>query len=367
MDKLQSWLALHLTEGLGTAACRKLATHFGGPDEVLRADERELLQVKGIGTKTVSALGRRPDKETVHQELEKARKNNVSLISWDSDAYPHLLREIHNPPILLYVKGRPEILNHTGIALVGSRAATSYGKKTAENLASGLAGYGITVISGMALGIDAAAHRGALSAEGPTAAVLGCGLDVIYPPQNRHLYDEIAERGAVISEYPLGTQPENFRFPARNRIISGLSLGVVVVEAANRSGSLITAEMALEQGREVFAVPGRIDSLKSAGCHRLLQEGATLVRSVEDILRELPGQSYPAQKAGDGEREGKSMPPLSRHEKLIFSCLDVYPKNIEDIITTTGLPADAVAGGLLHLELHGLIEVLPGRLYLNRN
>jgi DNA processing protein len=323
--------------------------------------------VKGIGEKTVAALRRRPGTESVQQELEKAWENGVSLITWDSDAYPQLLREIHNPPIVLYVKGRPEILSHPGIALVGSRAATSYGKKTAENLASNLAGYEITVISGMALGIDAAAHRGALSAGGTTVAVLGCGPNIIYPPQNRSLYEEIVERGAVVSEYPLDTQPENFRFPARNRIISGLSLGVVVVEAAQRSGSLITAEMALEQGREVFAVPGRIDSLKSAGCHRLLQEGAKLVRSVEDILSELPGQLPPARKAGDGGREEKARPPLNGDEKLIFSSLDVYPKNIEDIITTTGLPAHAVAGGLLHLELHGLIEVLPGRQYLNKN
>lgn len=363
MDTLHAWLTLHLTEGLGPGTCRKLVSHFGGPEEVLAADEQEILRIRGIGEKTASSLRRRPSPEIVAEEVEKARKSGISLVPWDSAAYPQLLKEIHNPPTMLYVKGRTAALGRSGVALVGSRAASSYGRRVAESLARSLAGHGITVISGMAHGIDAAAHHGALAGGGETIAVLGCGVDVVYPPQNKMLYEEIAGAGAVVSEYPLGTQPENFRFPARNRIISGLALGVVVVEAANRSGSLITAEMALEQGREVFAVPGRIDSVKSAGCHRILQEGAKLVHSVADIVSELPLQMNNGKTAG-GESAKGPVPGLSREEEHVLSCLEVYSQNIEDIIGATGLPARTVNQALLHLELHGLIEVLPGKQYL---
>lgn len=363
MDTLHAWLTLHLTEGLGPGTCRKLVSHFGGPEEVLAADERELLHVKGVGEKIASALRRRPSPETVEQEAETAWESGISLIPWDSAAYPQLLKEIHNPPTMLYVRGKSAALCKAGVALVGSRAASTYGRRIAESMARSLAGYGITVISGMAHGIDSAAHHGALSGGGETIAVLGCGVDVVYPQQNKKLYDEIAEGGAVVSEYPLGTQPENYRFPARNRIISGLSLGVVVVEAATRSGSLITAEMALEQGREVFAVPGRIDSVKSAGCHRILQEGAKLVHSVADIVNELPLHMNTGNTARCEMKKGPA-PALRMEEEHVLSCLDVYPQNIEDIIGATGLPAPTVNQALLHLELHGLIEVLPGRQYL---
>jgi DNA processing protein len=233
-------------------------------------------------------------------------------------------------------------------------------------MADSLSGQGFTIISGMALGIDTAAHNGTLAAGGRTIAVLGCGLDIVYPPGNKELHKLIACAGAVVSEFPLGTKPESFRFPARNRIISGLSLGVLVVEAANRSGSLITASHALEQGREVFAVPGRIDSMKSAGTHTLLQQGAKLVHSINDIIEELPAAAQPGQdKIISQGREGEPVLPanLSQEEAELLSCLDVYPLTIDDIVQESGFSARKTNELLLHLELKGVVEALPGTSY----
>jgi DNA processing protein len=258
--------------------------------------------------------------------------------------------------------------------VVGSRAASSYGLKMAEELAGQLARRGLTVISGLAMGIDAAAHRGALAAGGQTIGVLGCGLDVIYPEQNRKLFELIPENGAIVSEYPLGTGPDGFRFPARNRIISGLGLGVVVVEATQRSGSLITAELALDQGRDVFAVPGRADSVKSTGTHRLLQAGAKLVLDVNDITSELLLADQSAGKkaaaasdkiagAASDKIAGAARAELNAEEKKIIDLLEVYPKTVDDVIVGSKLPVERVNELLLILEFKGLCEVLPGRQY----
>ncbi|HSH12758.1 MAG TPA: DNA-processing protein DprA, partial [Desulfurivibrionaceae bacterium] len=254
------------------------------------------------------------------------------------------------------------VLAEPGISIVGSRAASSYGLQMAETLAGQLASQGITVISGLAQGIDSAAHRGALKGGGRTVAVLGCGLDLVYPPENRALFDTIPTQGALVSEYPLGTRPDGFRFPARNRIISGLSRGVVVVEATLKSGSLITAELALEQGREVFAVPGRADSLKSAGCHHLLQQGAKLVISAADILIEFGGNRPPAT---DVASQSVPLPvaPLSDEERAIMAGLEIYPRNIDEVLNACGLPVERVNELLLMLEIKGYCEVLPGRQY----
>jgi DNA processing protein len=299
------------------------------------------------------------------QELDRAEELGIEIITIDEPCYPAPLKNIHDPPPVLYVLGDPKMLDCRGIAMVGSRAATHYGRNVAAQLADGLVKKGFTVISGLALGIDTESHKGALAAGGRTIAVLGCGLDVIYPPSNHLLYKEIASSGAVVSEYPLGTQPDSFRFPARNRIISGLSLGVVVVEATKRSGSLITANHALEQGREVFAVPGRIDSMKSTGSHTLLQEGAKLVFNINDITEEIvpamqmqPGTDLPL-----AEKNSAIVDGLSPEEEKIYGFLDVYPSSIDEIIRQSGFAPKKANELLLLLELKGVIESLPGKSY----
>lgn len=365
MENLQDWLALNLVPGLGASSCKRLIDFFGGPRQVFKANTSELLKVPGIRKNAVTEITKKATYKKAEKEVNQAQKENITIITWDNPDYPALLKNIHNPPLLLYVKGSPAHLDSSALAIVGARAATSYGQRVAENIAYQLAQRNMTIVSGLALGVDTSAHNGSLKTGGNTIAVLGCGVDVIYPDQNRKLYEKISNKGAIISEYPLGTKPESFRFPARNRIISGLSLGVLVVEAAKRSGSLITAKLALEQGREVFAVPGMVDSAKSEGAHRLLQEGAKLVHSVDDIIEELPVDYSPLQPTDllDSKATRDFRQEMNDEEKLLFSFLDVYPKTIDDIILTTGLPTPKVSELLLLLEIKGLIEVLPGKQY----
>jgi DNA processing protein len=363
----QAWLALHLIPGLGPVTCNRLVAHFGSPEGVLAADISDLRAVCHLRRESMATLsneGRRGLEALAKQEVDLAAAKKISLIPCDDPLYPAILKHIHDPPVVLYVRGKPESLNCIGIGMVGSRSATQYGRSVAVQMANSLAGQGFTIISGMALGIDTAAHRGALEAGARTIAVLGCGLDIVYPPSNAKLYGEIVASGAVISEYPLGTPPEGFRFPARNRIISGLSLGVVVVEAANRSGSLITARHALEQGREVFAVPGRIDSAKSAGTHALLQQGAKLVHSIHDIVEEFhPGPlAQVREEAGQGVKTGEN-DNLSGDEAALFAILDVYPLTIDEIARQSGYGPQKTSELLLLLELKGLVASLPGNYY----
>lgn len=364
---LQAWLALHLVPGMGPVTCQRLAAHFGSPDRVFSTTVGELQAVCRLRPESLTALkdaGWQSFIELAQQEMARAADENIRLLAWDDPLYPPLLRNIHDPPPVLYVLGNPEMLNCRGIGIVGSRAATHYGRNIAEHLANSLAGQGFTIVSGMALGIDTAAHKGALAAAGRTIAVLGCGLDIIYPPGNHRLYKDIMASGAAVSEYPLGTQPDNFRFPARNRIISGLSLGVVVVEAANRSGSLITAHHALEQGREVFAVPGRIDSTKSAGTHTLLQQGAKLVHSANDIVEEFSYEKHLQQDNNcDAAEDQAAAEQLNHDEAALFACLDVYPRTIDEIVRQSGFTPQKTSELLLHLELKGVVESLPGNSY----
>ncbi len=368
---LQSWLSLHLIPGMGPVTCNKLVAHFGSPGAVFSAsvfDIKAVCRLRRDSLDALSDVGRKKLHELAGKEIEQAAEQNITIIANNDPRYPPLLQNIHDPPIVLYVLGNPELLNCRGVGIVGSRAATHYGRSIAEQMAKSLARQGIAIISGMALGIDTAAHMGALAAAGRTIAVLGCGLDVIYPPSNHKLYREIASTGAVISEYPLGTMPDNFRFPARNRIISGLSLGVVVVEAANRSGSLITASHALEQGREVFAVPGRIDSVKSAGTHTLLQQGAKLVHSVNDIVEELSYAGLQRYEEGTVHDDTELDPfeQLNKEEAVLFKCLEVYPRTIDEIVRQSGLTPQKVNELLLLLELKGLVVSLPGKSYQRR-
>jgi len=364
MGRLEEWLTLYLTPGLGVTGCKSLVDWFGSPERALKASRKELTQLKGLRLKCLDTLGQTQPRRDADEELKRAQQLGLTVLCLDDREYPEWLRHIANPPVILYIKGDPSALAEPGIGIVGSRAASTYGLRMAESLAGQLAGLGVTVVSGLALGIDTAAHQGALKVGGTTVAVLGCGLDLVYPMQNRELFKIIPNRGALVSEYPLGTKPDGFRFPARNRIISGLSRGVVVVEATLKSGSLITAELALEHGREVFAVPGRADSLKSAGCHRLLQQGAKLVMSVADVLGEftdLPRNNH--QGPVGRQPPVKPVGELNAEERSILALLEIYPKHIDEVITSCPLPIDRINELLLMLEIKGFCEVLPGQQY----
>ena len=354
------WINLSFVPGLGISGYWRLIDHFGSPAEVLQASRKELLHVAGIKEKQISGLVLARDYQNRGEnELERLATLGGTAVSFADDAYPPLLQELVDPPPVLYVLGRIELLGNPSVAVVGSRAATSYGRRTAFNLGRSLEALSVTVVSGLALGIDAESHAGALAGAGNTVAVLGCGLDVVYPQQNKSLFAQIAARGALVTEYPLGTRPEGFRFPARNRIIAGLSQGVIVVEAAKRSGSLITAQMALDCGREVFAVPGQVDSCKSEGTHWLLQQGAKLVQRVEDIVVEL-AIPHVVNQAGTPTlpREG----PLSIEPDalVLLQYIEPYPLMRDALLEKSGFSPARLSELLLLLELDGLIEMLPG-------
>ncbi len=358
MGRVLDWMSLSLVPGLGVAGYWRLVNHFGDPAQVLAASPKELLAISGIRSGQVFGLG---DAVSLYrkgeQELDRTMTFGAMAVCYEDDAYPELLRQIQDPPPLLYVQGREALLNSCCIAVVGSRAATDYGRRVAFGLAGRLAAAGMTVVSGLALGIDTQAHEGALTTDGGTIAVLGCGLDIAYPSRNRQMFHRIRDEGALVSEYPLGTPPESFRFPTRNRIIAGMSRGVVVVEAAKRSGSLITAQLALDEGREVFAVPGRVDSFKSAGAHWLLKQGAKLVQTAEDILEELPPQGPPS---ACGRRQAGAVALPSDPDALaLLDSLDVYACSRDELIARSGLAAGRVNELLLFLELDGFVEILP--------
>ncbi len=353
------WMALSFVPGLGSKGLVQLLSHFGSPREVFLAGKKG---VSDSGVRKNVAAGF-ADSASLYRKaetlLKRLQSGGADAVCFDDPRYPQLLKEIADSPLVLYVQGRTALLSSLCIGMVGSRAATGYGKRSSFSLARALASSGVTVVSGLAAGIDSEAHRGALSVRGATIGVLGCGLDVVYPRQNGALYDQIRRDGLLVSEYPLGTRPDGFRFPARNRIIAGLSKGVLVVEAAKKSGSLITAEMALDEGREVFAVPGQIDSFKSTGTHWLLQQGANLVQSVDDILAglgcDLNGTGSNEQTLGDSS--GDNIDPEARE---LLKKIDVYAIPRNELIAVSGLGSAKVTELLLLLELEGLIEMLPG-------
>jgi DNA processing protein len=368
-NMLSAWLTLSFLPGLGSTRIRYLVDAFGSPAAVLAATPQSLRQVEGIGGKVSRMLADRTAIATAGRqaelELRRLADQNLILLCPDDPRYPELLRSVVDSPVLLYCRGDLACLARPAVAIVGSRAATAYGKRISFELARELAGRGICVVSGMALGIDGQAHAGALAGGGQTIGVLGCGADVVYPPQHAGLFAEVAEKGLLLTEYPLGSKPEGFHFPERNRIISGLSLGVVVVEASLKSGSLITAGLALEQGREVFAVPGRIDSVKSQGAHRLLQQGAKLVHSVDDILEELSLAGTFAEEA-PSNHPGAQPALMTEAEERLWNCLDVYPLTVDELVRQSGCEPAQVLSLLLDLELKGLVRQLPGQEYERR-
>jgi DNA processing protein len=361
-SELLDSLRLQLIAGIGPRLQQALLERFGHPREVLEASLDELRQVPGIGPKLATAVlaGRRP--EAAEAELERCRTLGVRLLRKNTEGYPTRLAEICDAPSILYCRG--ELLPRDGlsVAIVGSRRCTLYGQQQAERLAGALARAGVTVVSGLARGIDSAAHRGALAADGRTVAVLGTGLANIYPPENVELADRICTQGALLSESPLDQQPVPGIFPQRNRIISGMSLGVIVIEASRTSGSLHTARHALEQNREVFAVPGRIDSLASEGCHDLIRDGAALVRNVDDVLEALGPLTAPVRTAAQEVVHNPRELTLNDQEREVLNQVGCEPVHIDQMVQATRLETARVLQTLTVLEMKRLIRRLPGGL-----
>lgn len=351
---LASWLQLTLTPGLGASVIRKLLRQFGLPQSVL-ARKAELAALADPAA--LEALHSASVQAQVERALRWATEPNHFIVTLADEMYPRLLLEIPDPPSLLYARGRIELLQRNSLAIVGSRNATPQGELNASSFARALSQAGMTIVSGMAQGIDAAAHRGGLQGPGSTVAVLGTGIDVVYPKRNAELAARIAADGLLLSEFPLGSEPVASNFPRRNRLISGLAQGCLVIEAALASGSLITARSAAEQGREVFAIPGSIHSPLSKGCHALIKSGAKLAESAEDVLAELSGfrASGYASTTGGATTTGPGA--------ALLACMGHEPVDVDSLCARTGLTADQVTSELLRLELEGCIAALPGGLY----
>ncbi len=359
-DDIADQLRLSMVDGVGPRIRRVLLDRFGSAAEVFSAAPSELKELPGIGTKLVRKITFARDDVDAEAELALCRERGIGVLSEEDEAYPQMLREIPDPPGILFLKGEFQGDDALAIAIVGTRHATQYGLRQAERLGGALARSGLTVVSGLARGIDAAAHRGALSAGGRTIAVLGSGLLNVYPPEHKDLAEEVSAHGAVVSEAPPQAAPHAGCFPQRNRIISGLSLGSVIVEAGDRSGALITARLAMEQGREVFAVPGRVDSRTARGCHRLIRDGAKLVESVDDILEEL-GPLVEAAPREDGQviRHPAEL-TLNDTEQKILSAIDTEATSIDRIVSETGLSVPRVLSTISVLEMRRLVRRLSG-------
>ena len=365
MDKLLSWFCLKSVPGIGNYLFKRLINRFNSPDAVFQASVEELLQVEGISARQAAAIQNFKTPESLKRELAQIDQKKINVTTLTDPAYPALLREIPDPPPYLYVSGNLDG-SPRNIAVVGSRNATEYGISITQKLCADLATFGITIISGMAIGIDSAAHQGALAARGRTIAVLGSGLNNIYPAENLNLFKRISESGAVISEFALSTKPEAHNFPIRNRVISGMSLGTVVVEATRKSGSLITARLAAEQNREVFAVPGSIQSFKSAGTHTLIKQGAKLVENAQDVLEELSAfiDAPKVTKHQDPDRTARDLSLLTPEELAVYKLLSPYPEHIDTIVRKTTIEPGKILSILLQLELNGWVKQLPGKRFV---
>ncbi|OAM51805.1 DNA protecting protein DprA [Methylovorus sp. MM2] len=350
------WISLGLIHGLGGQGICQLLKAFGSPEHIYAAPVNEVRKI--VSDAVAQAIAKGPDIDSANPTLEWLEQEHNHLITLADAEYPQLLLEIPDPPPLIYAKGQLERLKQPCLAIVGSRNSTTQGEKNAEDFAHALSQHGLCIVSGMALGIDGAAHRGALKANGSTIAVVGTGLDIVYPAKHRDLAHQIVERGLIISEFPLGTPSRAQNFPRRNRLISGLSLGCLVVEANTKSGSLITARLATEQGREVFAIPGSIHSPVAKGCHELIKQGAKLVDDISDIISEL----------------GDQLSPLSRQHSMVtkalettadplLECMGFDPISMESLVEESGLTSDNLSAMLLVLELENKVASLPGGRY----
>jgi DNA processing protein len=363
VDNILPWFALKSTPGIGDLLFKRLIDRFGSPEFVFKATRKDLVEVEGITPRLVASIKQHKIGDSVKKDLDLVMQKGYQIVSLTDTEYPPLLLQIPDPPPFLYVFGR---LNGSvrNIAVVGSRNATRYGISTTRRLCHDLVKLEMTITSGMAVGIDSAAHEGALMGKGRTIAVLGSGLERVYPEQNRKLFHQIAENGAVISEFPLKTEPDAHNFPRRNRIISGMSLGTVVVEATKRSGSLITARLAAEQNRDVFAVPGSIQSFKSTGTHTLIKQGAKLVEHAQDIMEELEYLiKTPVENDKPADNITKKLSSLSPDERVVFESLEPYPVHIDDIARKLSIEVGKLSSILMQLELKGIAQQSTGKFF----
>jgi DNA processing protein len=363
---LKAWLSLRLIQGIGSVRFTRLVDALGSPEAVLAAPYEQLSAIKGIPQPLAQSIAGGELTADPEEELKKLERMGARIVTVSHDEYPPLLKSVFAPPPLLFVMGDLLPCHRGAVAMVGSRAHSTYGRRVAEEVARDLALAGKSVVSGLARGIDTATHRAALKAGGHTVGVLGCGLDVAYPPENRELIVEMAAQGAVISEFPLGTPPAASNFPVRNRVISGLAQAVVVVEAGRKSGSLITARHALDQGREVFAVPGPVGSPQSEGCHDLIRQGARLLSSAADLLE--PGALMPTPAAVGMTEGGGAISPspadLPLDWRQVLEITGAAPVHIDLIVRESGLKAQEVSAILVSLEMEGLVEQRPGKHYV---
>lgn len=363
MNRRHAYIALNMITSLGPVRVRNLVEALGKPEAVFAASEMDLRQAQGIGADLAAKIiAQRGEVDPIKEE-EKAAKHDARIITFEEDEYPEQLKTIYDPPIALYVRGTLEKKDKHAVAIVGTRQATHYGLSVADKLSYQLGKVGFCVVSGLARGIDTAAHRGALKGGGRTIAVLGSALDTLYPKENAELADAIAKQGAVISEYTMGREADRTTFPYRNRVVSGLSVGVILVEAAVGSGAMITAEDAAEQGRIIFAVPGRIDSPSARGCHKLIKNGARLIEDIDDVLQELEFLIPPDKK----EKAQTELPlrpdvQMNEQEQAIVRALWKGELDVDSLARASSLKVHELSSLLLGLEMKRVVRILPGRI-----
>jgi DNA processing protein len=366
LDSSLSWLALSLTPGLASRLSARLLRRFDSPEGVFRAPLRDL-EACSLPTAVAQAIFKKEAFRRAEKELAAVRRiAGCRLLNWTEPEYPQTLLQIYDPPVMLYVRGDLQILNLPSIGIVGTRKPSLYGTQLAERLGRDLAARGLVIVSGMARGIDAIGHQGAMSANGRAIGVLGTGIDICYPKENKKLYEKVLERGAIIGEFPIGTHPAPENFPVRNRIVAGMPLGVIVVEGAQYSGSLITARLAMEFGREVFGVPGNVTQPVSFAPNQLIKQGAKLVAGAEDVIEELPTPVRAALvQAEQPEAEQRNLllaASLNTSEKKLYELLNAEePRHIDDIVERSGLNSSEVLATLFNLEMKGIIRQLPGK------
>jgi DNA processing protein len=357
MDDKRYWVGFNLVRGIGAVRLRALIDYFGDVATAWQSAPEDL-RTAGLGTKLIERLIELRKDVDLDKLWDNINSQDIRIITWEDETYPPRLKEIEHPPPVLYIRGEFLPEDHFAVAIVGTRKVTSYGRQVTEELSAFLASNGVTVISGLARGVDTIAHSMALKSGGRTAAGFGCGVDRIYPPDNRSLAEQIMERGALISDYPIGTAPESSNFPPRNRIISGLSLAVVVIEAGDTSGSLITAEFAAEQGREIFAVPGNILAPLSRGTNKLIQNGALPLLAPQDLLQALNLTRVGKQKAA------RKILPANEVEAQIWNALGIEPLHVDELRMQTGLPVEKVSAALVMMELKGMVRQAGGMQYV---
>src|SRR5436189_1050297 len=363
MNATEACIALNMLPTVGPVRLRKLLEVFKEPQEILAAKHNELRRVEGIGKEVADQISNWESIVDLGAELDRIRKFGATVITQESRSYPRALREIHAPPIVLYVWGELKERDHHAIGIIGSRQTTHYGTESAKKLSYQLAYAGLTVISGLARGIDTAAHQGALAAKGRTIAVIGSGLSRLYPPENAALAEKIRTgNGAILSEFSMEIEPDRQTFPMRNRIISGWSQGILIVEAGLNSGALITASQAIEQGRSVYAVPGHINAPSAIGSNRLIQQGAKLVMDASDILDDL--QILLPETKPSPQAAARPLPPLSDEERRVYDAIEATETPIDEIATKSNLPSSTVSSTLLGLELKRLVKQLPGKYFV---